>query len=98
MNQKDLIDEIHAAVNADTSAPSLNKTECGRVLDALAGVAMYELQTAGGEVPLPGLGRLVSEHVAAREGRNPATGEPLHIPAKTVAKFRPGKALKDAIA
>ena len=50
-----------------------------------------------GEFPLPGLGKLVKKDRAARMGRNPATGEPLHIPAKVVVKFRVAKAAKDAV-
>jgi len=47
---------------------------------------------------IPGLGRLVKAHRKARMGRNPQTGEPIQIKAKTVVKFRVAKAAKDAIA
>ncbi len=47
---------------------------------------------------VPGLGRLVKAHRKARVGRNPQTGEPIQIKAKTVVKFRVAKAAKDAIA
>lgn len=50
-----------------------------------------------GEVTLPGLGKMVKKDRAARMGRNPATGESIHIPAKTVLKFRVNKAAKEAI-
>lgn len=50
-----------------------------------------------GELTLPGLGKLVKQDRKARMGRNPATGEPIHIPAKTVVKFRVNKAAKEAI-
>ena len=46
---------------------------------------------------LPGIGRLVKSNRKARMGRNPATGEAIKIPAKTVVKFRVAKATKDAI-
>ncbi len=46
---------------------------------------------------IPGLGKLVVVDRAARMGRNPATGEQIHIPAKRVLKFRIAKAAKDAI-
>ena len=49
------------------------------------------------KVVLVGFGTFSSSKRAAREGRNPLTGAPLKIPAKQVAKFVPGKALKDAI-
>ena len=46
---------------------------------------------------MPGLGKLVVAKRKARTGRNPATGETIKIPAKTVLKFRIAKAAKDAI-
>jgi DNA-binding protein HU-beta len=41
-------------------------------------------------------GKLVLSQRKAREGRNPATGEPIKIAAKTTLKFRVGKGMKDA--
>jgi DNA-binding protein HU-beta len=46
---------------------------------------------------IPGLGKLVLVNRKARMGRNPATGEPIKIPAKRVLKFRVAKAAKDAV-
>jgi len=46
---------------------------------------------------IPGLGKLVLVNRKARMGRNPATGEPIKIPAKRVLRFRIAKAAKDAI-
>ena len=46
---------------------------------------------------LPGIGKLVLVNRKARMGRNPATGETIHIPAKTVVKFRLSKACKDSV-
>lgn len=51
----------------------------------------------GDEVVITGFGKFVVVKKAAREGRNPKTGETVTIPAKTVPKFRPGKALKEAV-
>ena len=50
---------------------------------------------AGGEVPLKGLGKFKVQNRKARVGRNPLTGEPVDIPAKTVVKFTVAKSLKD---
>src|ERR671924_323871 len=50
-----------------------------------------------GEFAFPGLGKLVKQKRKARIGRNPATGEEIKIPAKTVLKFRVAKAAKDAV-
>jgi hypothetical protein len=46
---------------------------------------------------LPGFGKLVKSERKAREGRNPATGETIQIPAKTTLKFRVGKGMKDSV-
>ena len=89
MNQAELISDV-------AEATGLPKKAVGDVLNAL-GSAVAGALALGNEAPLPGLGKLVPERVEAREGRNPSTGEPLHIPAKTVAKFRAAKALKDAL-
>lgn len=51
-----------------------------------------------GEAVLPGLGKLATSQKAAREGRNPKTGEPVTIAARKVVKFKPAKVLKDAVA
>ena len=46
---------------------------------------------------IPGVGKLIKQKRKARKGRNPATGESIRIPAKTVVKFRVAKAAKDAV-
>ena len=51
----------------------------------------------GGEVPMTGLGKFRVAKRKARMGRNPATGEPIKIPAKTVVKFTVAKNLKDLV-
>jgi DNA-binding protein HU-beta len=73
-----------------------NKT-VATFLEQLADVAIKETKKNGVFV-VPGLGRLVKAHRKARMGRNPQTGEPIQIKAKTVVKFRVAKAAKDAIA
>jgi len=66
-------------------------------IENLAKTAITETKKNGVFV-LPGIGRLVKSNRKARMGRNPATGEAIKIPAKTVVKFRVAKAAKDAIA
>jgi DNA-binding protein HU-beta len=61
-----------------------------------ADMAVRETKKNGMYV-IPGIGRLVRVDRKARTGRNPATGEPIKIPAKKVVKFRVAKAVKDAI-
>ena len=51
----------------------------------------------GGEVPMSGLGKFRVAKRKARMGRNPATGEPIKIAAKTVVKFTVAKNLKDLV-
>jgi len=66
-------------------------------LENLAEVAVAQTKRIGVFV-LPGLGRLKKVQRKARTGRNPQTGEPIKIKAKTTAKFYLAKAAKDAIA
>jgi DNA-binding protein HU-beta len=71
--------------------------QAGAFLENLAEVAVSQAKKTGVFV-LPGLGRLKKMQRKARMGRNPQTGEPIKIKAKTVAKFYLSKAVKDAIA
>jgi DNA-binding protein HU-beta len=66
-------------------------------LATLSEIAVKETKKNGVFV-LPGLGRLKKSARKARVGRNPQTGEPIKIPAKTVVKFYVAKSVKDAIA
>lgn len=66
------------------------------MLEALV-VLAYKQVKSSGEFVIPGLGKLVKVHRAARQGRNPATGATIQIPAKTVVKFRVAKAAKEAV-
>jgi DNA-binding protein HU-beta len=74
----------------------LSKKAANDVLDELASVAVAQTKKAGA-FTLPGVGKLVKAARKARMGRNPATGEAIKIPAKTVVKFRVAKAAKDSI-
>jgi DNA-binding protein HU-beta len=66
-------------------------------LNALVELLVQETKKKGVFV-LPGLGRAKKVQRKARMGRNPATGEPIKIAAKTVVKFTMAKPVKDAIA
>ena len=72
----------------------LTKKDITNVLTELAGLAYKEAKVG---FTIPGIGKLVVQNRKARMGRNPATGEPIKIPAKRVLKFRIAKAAKDAI-
>ncbi len=66
------------------------------MLDEYAALAIAETKKKGAFV-LPGIGKSVLVKRKARKGRNPATGQEIMIPAKTVVKVRPSKAFKEAI-
>lgn len=89
MNKSELIDQI--AAEADIS-----KAAAGRALDAAVAAVKLELKK-GGSVTLVGFGTFHVGKRAARTGRNPRTGAAIKIKAAKIPKFRPGKALKDAL-
>lgn len=74
----------------------ITKKQVDELMDALAQTAYDEVKK-NGEFAVPGFGKLLKKHRAARQGRNPLTGATIQIAAKTVAKFRLAKAVKDAI-
>jgi DNA-binding protein HU-beta len=74
----------------------LSKKTATAMIDEVAALAISETKKAG-VFTLPGLGKLVLSKRKARKGFNPATGEQINIPAKTVVKMRIAKACKEAI-
>ena len=74
----------------------LKRAQAREFFDELTALAEKELKRSG-EFTLPGMVKLVVQKRKARMGRNPATGEAIKIPAKTVMKFRVAKAAKDAV-
>ena len=74
----------------------ISRRQAVDILDEVANLAYAETKKKG-EFTVPGIGKLVKQARKARMGRNPATGEAIKIPAKTVMKFRVAKAAKDAI-
>ncbi len=89
MNKSELIDAI--AAKADIS-----KAKAARVLDATVD-AITETLKEGGTVNLVGFGSFKVGARAARNGRNPKTGEAIKIESAKVPKFFAGKNLKDAV-
>lgn len=89
MNKNDLIDAV--AAEAD-----LSKASAGRALDAALDAITAEL-AKGEAVSLVGFGTFSVKPRAAREGRNPRTGETIQIAASNTPGFKAGKALKDAV-
>ena len=89
MTRTEVIDSLAART-------SMEKKDVKRFLDCLTELVEDAMRN-GGEVPLKGLGKFKVQNRKARVGRNPMTGEPVQIPAKTVVKFTVAKALKDLI-
>ena len=89
MNQADLIDAV-------TSASGLTKGDATRVVHELFQKITIAL-SQGEEVRIVGFGSFAVTERAAREGRNPRTGEVVQIPASKAAKFKAAKPLRDAL-
>lgn len=83
-------------VEALSEALEISKKEAKGFLEAQAELAYSETKRCG-EFVLFGIGKLVKKDRKARMGRNPATGEKIKIAAKTVLKFRVGKAARVAV-
>lgn len=84
-------------IGALAEKTGLTKAQAKEFFNEMFDLATSEVKS-NGEFTIPGFGKLVKAHRKAREGRNPATGEPIKIPAKTTVKFRVGKAMKDSVA
>jgi len=89
MTKSQLLDAMAQKVN-------MSKKDVANFMERLAELALSEVKKSG-EFVVPGIGKLVKIKRAARMGRNPATGEQIQIPAKTVVKFRVAKAAKEAV-
>lgn len=89
MTKADLITKV-----AENSGVSKKDTEA--VISGLTKAITEELAKKG-EVAFVGFGTFKTSQRAAREGKNPSTGEKLQIAARTAPVFKPGKALKDAV-
>ncbi len=74
----------------------ISKAEAEKAVSACID-SITEALKGGDKVSLIGFGVFSVGERAARTGKNPSTGEPIQIPAAKAAKFKAGKALKDAI-
>ena len=89
MNKTELI----AAV---AEKAELSKKDAEKAVKAFTDAVAEEL-VKGGKVQLVGIGTFEVAERAAREGRNPKTGNAMPIPASKTPKFKAGKALKDEV-
>jgi DNA-binding protein HU-beta len=83
-------------VKAAAQKAGLKQKDVEKAVDALI-EAVVGAAKNGEEVKLPGFGSFVIVERAARQGKNPRTGEPVSIPARKVIAFRAGKLLKEAV-
>lgn len=90
MNQSELIIKV-------AQISGVTKKDVEHVLKT-AGDVIAAAVAEEGEAVLPGLGKLVAQHKAARDARNPKTGDVIHVPEHKAVKFRAAKQLKDAVA
>jgi len=89
MNKAELTDAVASSAN-------LTKSDAGNAVDAVFD-AIESALAKGDSVSLIGFGTFSVSDRAARTGRNPRTGETIQIAASRAAKFKAGKALKDAV-
>jgi len=89
MGKKELVDFIAAKAG-------MTKADADRALDATIEGITTGLKKSG-KVALVGFGTFSAKRRAGRKGINPLTKQPITIPAKTVASFKAGSKLKDAI-
>ena len=89
MSKKDLIDAV-------AKECEMTKEKATIVVDAVLAHIRTSMKN-GQEVRIPDFGTFKVAARKAREGRNPATGETIKIPASRVPKFTPAKGLKDAL-
>ena len=89
MNKSDLVSAIAAKTE-------MTKKDSEKALQAFVDVVTEELGK-GGKVQLVGFGTFDVVDRAAREGRNPQTGQPMTIPASKAPRFKVGATLKQAV-
>jgi DNA-binding protein HU-beta len=89
MNKASLVEAVYAELGG-------TKVQAEKVVDIIIDSIVHTLKK-GGEVSVAGLGIFSTKTRAARQARNPRTGETISVPAMKVPKFRAAKALKDAV-
>ncbi len=89
MNKASIAEAVHAKLGG-------TKVQAEEVVDVVIDAIVNTLKK-GGEVSVAGLGIFSTKTRAARVARNPRTGESINVPSMRVPKFRPAKALKDAV-
>ncbi|MFQ5670820.1 MAG: HU family DNA-binding protein [Acidobacteriota bacterium] len=83
-------------IEALANETGVEKKQAKEFLEAFTAVVERNMKNHE-DVPLSGLGKFKVSQRQARTGRNPLTGEPIQIPAKTVVKFTIARALKESV-
>ena len=99
MTQRELTKSVATSVNKGYKAAgksTISETVVDDVIKTFANVTK-EAVAKGDKVQIAGFGSFESSLRAAREGRNPVTGETIHIDAKKAPKFKAAKAFKDIL-
>jgi DNA-binding protein HU-beta len=89
MNKSELVDAI-------AESAEVTKTVAARMVNSLV-LTVSDALSKGDQVVIPGFGTFSVGNRSARTGRNPQTGQTIEIKASRVAKFKVGKALKEAV-
>lgn len=89
MNKQSIVEAVHQKIGG-------TKVSAEQAVDAMIESIVSTL-SKGGEVSIAGLGIFAVKARAARTARNPRTGESIRVEAMKVPKFRPAKALKEAV-
>ncbi len=89
MNKQALADKVHEVLGC-------TKADAERAVETIVS-SITDALKSGEEVSIAGLGIFSAKMRPARTGRNPRTGETIQVPAMRVPKFRPAKALKEAV-
>ena len=84
-------------VTALAERANLTKSDADDVVKALVDIVTDELSSGDGEVTIPGFVSFKRVDRSAREGRNPATGEKIKVPASKAVKVSAGSKLKAAV-
>ncbi len=92
MTKADLVEQV-----ADAIGPGVTKRDCALVVDGFLNAVKQALAT-GQNIEIRGFGTFKVRHRKARLARNPRTGEPVRVPARSAPVFKPSKHLRIRVA
>ena len=92
MTKADLVEQV-----ADAIGPGVTKRDCALVVDGFLNAVKRAL-SSGQNIEIRGFGTFKVRHRKARLARNPRTGEPVRVPARSAPVFKPSKHLRARVA